>query len=176
MFEELEGPLGAIFDGSKEYRTMTLVSLKEFSLNLIGNSDRSMFEEYTEDTWSISMDGKELIRYHNSPRQTLFNPRNTDDIPVEITNLKPSRIAEGEEPINKDFFENDRFWTLGEPHRDPEPLGGLSWTGHSRFVLIGPVDPKARRPTQKVHQLDHSFHHACRSALHHLLCRGRRHA
>ena len=136
MFEELEEPFGTIFDGSKEYRTLTLVSLKEFPLNLIGSpkedKDRRMFEEYTEDTWSISMDGKHLIRYHKSLRKTLFNPRDTNDIPVDITNLKPTRITQGEEPINKDLFENDRFWTLDEPHRDPEPLGGLSWTGHSK--------------------------------------------
>ena len=113
MFEELEEPFGTIFDGSKEYRTLTLVSLKEFPLNLMGtpkeDKDRRMFQEYTEDTWSISMDGKYLIRYHNSLRKILFNPRDTNDIPVDITNLKPTRVTQGEEPINKHFFENDRF-------------------------------------------------------------------
>ena len=93
-----------------------------------------MFEECTEDTWSISMDGKELVRYHISPRKHLFNPRDAADIPVDIENLKPTRYTQGEEPINKDFFENDRFWTLDEPLRDPEPLGG--------FELIEPVKPQ----------------------------------
>ena len=158
MFEELEEPFGTIFDGSKEYETLTLVATQEFPLNLIGtpveDKDRCMFEEYTEDTWSFSMDGKELIRYHNSPRKTLFNPRDAADIPVDIENLKPTRYTQGEEPINKDFFENDRFWTLDEPSRDPEPLGGLSWTGHSKFELIEPVKPKDRKPKTKVHQLE----------------------
>ena len=113
-----------------------------------------MFEEYTEGTWSISMDGRHLIRYHNSLRKILFNPRDTNDIPVDITNQKPTRITQGEEPINKDFFENDRYWTLDEPHRDPEPLGDLSWLGHSKFVFFEPVNPKVRKPKQKVHQLD----------------------
>ena len=134
MFEELGEPFGAIFDGSKQYRALTLVSHKEFPLNLIGKPkeevDKCMFEEYTDDTWSISMDGKYLVRYHNSPRKTLFNPQDTNDIPVDIMNLKSSRLTQGEEPISKDFFEDDKFWTLDEPHRDPEPLGGLSWTGH----------------------------------------------
>ena len=158
MFHELEEPFGTIFDGSKEYDTLTLVSTKEFPLNLIGSpnedNDRRMFEEYTEDTWSISMDGKELVRYHISPRKHLFNPRDAADIPVDIENLKPTRYTQGEEPINKDFFENDRFWTLDEPLRDPEPLGGLSWTGHTKFELFEPVKPKDRKPKQKVHQLD----------------------
>ena len=158
MFDELEEPFGTIFDGSKEYETLTLVSTKEFPLNLIGSpnedNDRRMFEEYTEDTWSISMDGKELVRYHISPRKHLFNPRDAADIPVDIENLKPTRYTQGEEPINKDFFENDRFWTLDEPLRDPEPLGGLSWTGRTKFELFEPVKPKDRKPKQKVHQLD----------------------
>ena len=93
MFDELEEPFGTIFDGSKEYETLTLVSTKEFPLNLIGSpkedKDRYMFEEYTEDTWSISMDGKELVRYHISPRKHLFNPRDAADIPVDIGNLMP---------------------------------------------------------------------------------------
>lgn len=158
MFEELEDPFGTIFDGSKEYKTLTILSLKEFPLNLLGKPkedvDKKMFEEYTEDTWSISMDGKELIRYHNSPRKTLFNPRDTNDIPMEIENLTPKRYTEGIEPMNKDFFSNDRFWTLDEPDRDPEPLGGLSWTGHTKFELLEPVRPKARKLKQKVHQVD----------------------
>ena len=154
----LEELFGTIFDGSKEYETLSLVSTKEFPLNLIGSpkedKDRCMFEEYTEDTWSISMDGKELVRYHISPRKHLFNPRDAADIPVDIGNLKPTRYTQGEEPINKDFFENDRFWTLDEPLRDPEPLGGLSWTGHTKFELIEPLKPKDRRPKQKVQQLE----------------------
>ena len=58
MFEELEEPFGTIFDGSKEYRTLTLGFLKEFPLHLIGSpkedKDRRICVEYTEDTWSIS--------------------------------------------------------------------------------------------------------------------------
>ena len=50
-----------------------------------------MFEECTEDAWSISDDGTELIRYHHSPREALFNPLDTKDIPVETSSLKPSR-------------------------------------------------------------------------------------
>ena len=90
-----------------------------------------MFEEYTEDTWSISMDGKELVRYHISPRKHLFNPRDAADIPVDIENLKPTRYTQ-------------------------EPLGGLSWTGHTKFELFEPVKPKDRKPKQKVHQLARS--------------------
>ena len=97
-----------------------------------------------------------LVRYHISPSKHLFNPRDAADIPVDIGNLKPTRYTQGEEPINKDFFENDRFWTLGEPLRDPEPLGGLSWTGHTKFELIEPVKPKDRKPKQKIHQLETS--------------------
>ena len=43
---------------------------------------------------------------------------------------------------------------MDEPHRDPEPLGDLSWLGYSKFVLFEPVNPKVRKPKQKVHQLD----------------------
>ena len=38
---------------------------------------------------------------------------------------------------------------MEEPHRDPEPLGG-----RSKFELFEPVHPKARKPKQKVHQLE----------------------
>ena len=51
---------------ARSHRTLILVSLKEFPLNLIGSTkedkDRRMFEEYTEGTWSISMDGRHLIQ------------------------------------------------------------------------------------------------------------------
>ena len=61
---------------------------KKFPLNLIGSpkkdKDRRMFEEYTEDTWSISMDGKHLIRYHNSPR-------NCSILEIPTTSLLTSR-------------------------------------------------------------------------------------
>ena len=47
----LEELSGTIVDGSKEYETLSLVSTKEFPLNLIGSpkedKDRCMFEEYT---------------------------------------------------------------------------------------------------------------------------------
>ena len=53
MFEELEDPQGPILEGTRDYQVLTLVSTKEFPLNLIGTpkeqQDRCMFEEYTED-------------------------------------------------------------------------------------------------------------------------------
>ena len=55
MFEELEELLGPILEGNRDYQALTLVSTKEFPLNLIGTpkeqQDRCMFEEYTEDAW-----------------------------------------------------------------------------------------------------------------------------
>ena len=68
MFEDLEEPQGPILEGNRDYQVLTLVSTKEFPLNLIGTpkeqQHRCMFEEYTEDVWSISDDGTEVIRYH----------------------------------------------------------------------------------------------------------------
>ena len=95
-----------------------------------------MFEEYTEDVWSISDDGAEVIRYHHSPRKALFNPLDTKDIPVDPANLKPNRKTYGEEPINRDFFENDQQWIDDENDEFGEAFDGLSWTGQSRFELI----------------------------------------
>ena len=118
-------------------------------MNLLGTpkeaQDRCMFEEYTKDVWSISDDGTEVIRYHHSPRKALFNPLDSKDIPVEISNLKPDRKTYGEEPIKREFFEDDKSWTEDEHDQFPEAFNGLSWTGQSRFQLIYPVEPKAKK-------------------------------
>ena len=140
MLEELEEPLGPILEGNHDYQVLTLVSTKEFPVNLIGTpkeqQDRRMFEEYTEDAWSISDDGTELIRYYHSARKALFNPLDTKDIPVDPANLKPSRKTYGEEPINKNFFENDQQWIDDENEELGEAFDGLGWTAQSRFELI----------------------------------------
>ena len=153
MSEELEEPLGPILEGYRDYEVLTLVSTKEFPLNLIGTpkeqQDRCMFEEYTEDAWSISDDGTELIRYHHSPRKALFNPLDTKDIPVNPANLKPNRKTYGEEPINKDFFESDQPWIDDENEEFGEAFSGLSWTGRSRFELIYPVEVRGKKAQQE---------------------------
>ena len=158
---DLENPTGAIFDGTRKYKVLTLASNQEFPLNLLGTpkeaQDRCMFEEYTKDVWSISDDGTEVIRYHHSPRKALFNPLDSKDIPVEISNLKPDRKTYGEEPIKRikrEFFEKHKSWTEDEHDQFPEAFNGLSWTGQSRFQLIYPVEPKAKKQKKKQKQLD----------------------
>ena len=113
-----------------------------------------MFEEYTKDVWSISDDGTEVIRYHHSPRKALFNPLDSKHIPVEISNLKPDRKTYGEEPIKREFFEDDKSWTEDEHDQFPEAFNGLSWTGQSRLKLIYPVEPKAKKQKKEQKQLD----------------------
>ena len=157
MFEDLEEPQGPVLEGNRDYQVLTLVSTKEFPLNLIGTpkeqQHRCMFEEYTEDVWSISDDGTEVIRYHHSPRKALFNPLDTKDIPVDPANLKPNRKTYGEEPINRDFFENDQQWIDDENEEFGEAFDGLGWTGQSRFELIYPVEVKGKK-TEQEQQLD----------------------
>ena len=99
--------------------------------------------------WPTSDDGTELIRYHHSPRKALFNPLDTKDIPVDPANLKPTRKTYGEEPINRDFFENDQQWIDDENQEFGEAFDGLCWTEQSRFKLIYPVEVKDKKAQQE---------------------------
>ena len=154
-YEELEEPFGHIYDESQNFEVLTLISSKAFPPYLIGTpkkaEDRRKFEEYTDDKWSLSKDGTELIRYHHTPRKTRFHPLDLKDIPVERENLQNERSTYGEDPMNHEFFEDKMPWVADEYDKFSSPFGVRSWTGQSKFRLVYPVDgSKAQQQEQRL--------------------------
>ena len=78
------------FDNETE--AITALSSRSIPLCILGvpvsSQESSDQEERTSDYWCIENGGKELVRYHSTPRTTRFCPEGVKGIPVEISNLE----------------------------------------------------------------------------------------
>ncbi|OLP75365.1 hypothetical protein AK812_SmicGene44851 [Symbiodinium microadriaticum] len=91
--------------------------LLEFVITVTSTDTLKHSAERSSVTWDIKL-GKYIYR------AVLIK-----DIPVDPANLKPTRKTYGEEPINRDFFENDQQWIDDENEEFGEAFDGLGWTG-----------------------------------------------
>ena len=68
-----------------------------------------------KDYWTLTDDGKFVIRHHVRSRKCLFTPHQVQGIPVDVTSLTGKRITEV-----KGFDESidDNYKTSPEPHRN----------------------------------------------------------
>lgn len=77
-----------------------------------------------EDYWITK--GDRIIRVHNVPRQTSFNPSQASDCPINPLLLMDDRITKGKE-INGGIWENKDAWPVNnDPWKKDTPWVGLS--------------------------------------------------
>ena len=98
------------------------------------------------DAWKVEQEGQRqwLVRIHNAPRLTLFNPEKVASIPADVGDLtgkrvsviKPIAIGSTTTTLEDDFRESD----------DPNRALQERWIGQTRLE----IKPKGRPPkTQK---------------------------
>ena len=99
----------------------------------VSSQERSDQEGRTSDYWCIENGGKELVRYHSTPRTTSFSPEAVKGIPVEISNLEQKRKTIGECIYGLNLYEDEDLWQGDiNPAEEPFPL---PWYGQTRFDL-----------------------------------------
>jgi hypothetical protein len=83
-----------------------------------------------KDYWTLTDDGKFVIRHHVRSRKCLFTPHQVQGMPVDVTSLTGKRITEV-----KGFDESieDNYKTSPEPHRNL----GKPWIGSTSFEVTG---------------------------------------
>jgi len=83
-----------------------------------------------KDYWTLTDDGKFVIRHHVRSRKCLFTPHQVQGMPVDVTSLTGKRITEV-----KGFDESieDNYKTSPEPHRNL----GKPWIGSTSFEITG---------------------------------------
>ena len=143
-------------DFEKETETITALSSGSIPLCILGvpvsSQERSDQEGRTSDYWCIENGGKELVRYHSTPRTTRFSPEAVKGIPVEISNLEQKRRTIGECIYGLNLYEDEDLWQGDiNPAEEPFPL---PWYGQTRFDLKEAVpapqaEAKAAKPKPK---------------------------
>ena len=120
-----------------ETEAITALSSRSIPLCILGvpvsSQERSDQEGRTSDYWCIENGGKELVRYHSTPRTTRFSPEAVKGIPVEISNLEQKRKTIGECIYGLNLYEDEDLWQGDiNPAEEPFPL---PWYGQTRFDL-----------------------------------------
>ena len=138
-FEALDG----------ETEVITALSSKNIPLCVLGvpvsAEDRADAEGATADFWRVEKNGKELVRYRNTPRTFLFNPEGVKLCPVELGNIEKERHTYGECIYGTNLYEEQDIWLSDlDPAREPFEL---PWYGQTRFTLRVPV-PEAEVAVQ----------------------------
>ena len=143
-------------DFEKETETITALSSGSIPLCILGvpvsSQERSDQEGRTSDYWCIENGGKELVRYHSTPRTTRFSPEAVKGIPVEISNLEQRRRTIGECIYGLSLYEDEDLWQGDiNPAEEPFPL---PWYGQTRFDLkeavpVPQAEAKAAKPRPK---------------------------
>ena len=132
------------FDNETE--AITALSSRSIPLCILGvpvsSQERSDQEGRTSDYWCIENGGKELVRYHSTPRATRFSPEAVKGIPVEISNLEQKRKTIGECIYGLNLYEDEDLWQGDiNPAEEPFPL---PWYGQTRFDLKEAVPVSAQ--------------------------------
>ena len=132
------------FDNETE--TITALSSRSIPLCILGvpvsSQERSDQEGRTSDYWCIENGGKELVRYHSTPRTTRFSPEAVKGIPVAISNLEQKRKTIGECIYGLNLYEDEDLWQ-GDINPADEPFP-LPWYGQTRFDLKEAVPVSAQ--------------------------------
>ena len=118
---------------NNETETITALSSRSIPLCILGvpvsSQERSDQEGRTSDYWCIENGGKELVRYHSTPRTTRFSPEAVKGIPVEISNLEQKRKTIGECIYGLNLYEDEDLWQGDiNPAEEPFPL---PWYGQT---------------------------------------------
>ena len=123
------------FDNETE--AITALSSRSIPLCILGvpasSQERADQEGRTSDYWCIENNGKELVRYHSTPRTTRFCPEGVKGIPVEISNLEQKTKTIGECVYGLNLYKDEDLWQ-GDLHPAEEPFP-LPWYGQTRFEL-----------------------------------------
>eukprot|EP00435_Cladocopium_sp_Y103_P029622 s3705_g7.t1 len=100
-----------------------------------------------QDAWVCQND--KILRIHNKPRLTAFEPSACSDCPVDILHLSEVRITTGTSETGEVWLEHD---TWG--HAGPRWNKAIPWTGISVFFLV----PNAGEESPEVADIMHVSH------------------
>ena len=87
-----------------------------------------------KDAWEFDPLKDQVIRRHVEPRQTLFDPRDCDDCPVDHKFLSAQRITIAQ--FKDGTFDADVSWDWSS--RDGQRAMKGEWTGMTVFRIPGP--------------------------------------